>query len=248
MFRLAGSLLAAALIPIGGLLFCVIFSIQEFMLEARYRRQFGSAWQAAYESDYGSLSRAHARVTAAMVGVVVILALMVWLYLILSEKQWAKSGGKRRHRHRHESNVERVVRFRRNAMLGIYFGLLGIATGLALALVRWGIFSDHQDESILGIFVFLAGYCCVINGCWWWVKAKNWSEGVVAIGLAPILVFLVPYVRLIFIFNPLLLGAAMVMMPIILLVVVSVLPDKSGINRKPMSWEREENSGQREDG
>lgn len=125
-------------------------------------------------------------------------------------------------------------------MLGIYFGLIGVVAGVALVLVRWGLFADHQDESVLGIFVFLAGYCGLINGCWWWVKAKHWSEGVVFIGLMPLAFFVVPYVRLVILFSPMLLFAAMVMMSLILLVVVSVLPDKSGISRKPMSWEREE--------
>lgn len=66
----------AALVPFCGLFVCTMYSIGELALEARYRRQFGSDWQAVYEADWGSLSKSHTRVTAAIVGGVAIIGLM----------------------------------------------------------------------------------------------------------------------------------------------------------------------------
>ena len=51
-------------------------------------------------------------------------------------------------------------------------------------------------------------------------------------------VLFIPWVRLIYVEMPGLLPAAMVMMPLILLVVMFVLPDKSG-TQKRKTWERD---------
>ena len=144
--------------PIIGLLFCVAFSIVELGREARYRREYGPRWEVVYETDFGSLAEARARIVAAIVGGLAIIAIVFWLYRIL-RRGTHNSGGKRRHRRRHHGSlIERVVRYRRNAMLGIYFGVLGIAAGVALVLFRCGIFANHDNEAALGLFVFLAGY------------------------------------------------------------------------------------------
>jgi hypothetical protein len=138
-------------------------------------------------------------------------------------------GGKSR-RHGDESLVARVVRFRRNALVAIIFGLFG--TFVALSLVfSFGPFTSHQDNVVAAIFVFVPSYAATIYGCWSWVKAKHWHEGVVFIGVLPVFVLLIPYVRLIYLAVPMLLPTTMLFMPIILLGVVAVLPDKSGLRR-----------------
>jgi hypothetical protein len=142
----------------------------------------------------------------------------------------SRRGGKSQ-RHRDESLVARVVRFRRNALVAILLGLFGIFLALTLFFVPIGPSVSHQNSMVAAILVFVPGYAATIYGCWWWVKAKNWHEAVVFIGLIPVFVLLVPYVRLIYLAVPLLLPATMVLMPIILVGVVAVLPDKSGLPR-----------------
>ena len=75
-----------------------------------------------------------------------------------------------------ESRIERRVRYKRNALLGVYFGVPGILFSILLAIFRMGIFADHSDEVILAIFIFMGSYCAVVSGCYWWVKAKHWSR------------------------------------------------------------------------
>jgi len=135
---------------------------------------------------------------------------------------------RRRRSRRGGSTLERIVSYRRNALVGNFFGLIGIAAGLALVLFRLGIFRRHSNEVVLGILIFFAEYAGVITGCWWWLKAKNWIDAIVFIGLMPFGVFFIPYVRLIYLRIPMLLPIGMVFMPFVLLVVVFVLPDKSG--------------------
>jgi len=72
----------------------------------------------------------------------------------------------------------------------------------------------------------------MIYGGRWWVRAKNWPDPVILIGLLPLVVLFIPYVRLIYRFVPLILPAGMVIMPIILLGVIAVLPDKSGLSKR----------------
>jgi hypothetical protein len=129
--------------------------------------------------------------------------------------------------------------YRRNAILGIYFGLAGIALGVLLVIFRMGLFVDHSDEVVLGMFTFLGGYSAVLVGCWWWLRAKALNEALVFIGLMPLAILFIPFVRLIFVASPALLPMGMVMMPLILIVVVFVLPDQSGASRKKPWWEGE---------
>ena len=142
-----------------------------------------------------------------------------------------------RHRTR-ESGIARVVRYRRNALLGNVLGVVGIFLGLSVVLLPPGLLADLDNEVVVGIFIFMAGYMGVITGCWWWVRAKDWVDAVVFIGLLPLAMFFVPFVRLIFVANPDLLAVPMIMMPLILLVVVWALPDKSGFARRRASRRR----------
>jgi hypothetical protein len=123
------------------------------------------------------------------------------------------------------------VRYRRKALIGVYFGVIGILVGVVLSLFRIGIFEDHANEVVLGIFIFAAGFCGVMAGCSAWLKAKGWNEAIAFIGVMPLAVLFVPFVRIIVLASGIL-PVAMVMMPIILVVVVLVLPDKSGVPRR----------------
>ncbi len=138
------------------------------------------------------------------------------------------------HKRRHMSGLERMSSWRKRAVLGIYFGLAGIGLGVLLVVFRWGIFSDPENETVLGIFVFLAGYTGVLIGCSYWLKAKSQLQALVFIGLMPLAIMMVPFVRLIFVAAPMLLPVSMVMMPVVLIVVVAVLPNQSSdAGRKP---------------
>jgi hypothetical protein len=140
-------------------------------------------------------------------------------------------GHRRKRRRSHMSHLEQIIVFRRNALLGIYFGVPGIFLGALFVIFRWGIFLDHSNEVILGMFVFLLGYVGIITGCAYWLKAKQWNEALVIIGLLPFGILFVPFVRLLLFAEPLLLPIGMFMMSLILIVVTFTLPDKSGVSR-----------------
>jgi hypothetical protein len=93
------------------------------------------------------------------------------------------------------------------------------------------MFDDHANEVVMGIFVFLAGYVGVLAGCVWWLQAKHYNEAIVVIGLMPLGILLVPFVRLILLAVPSIVPIGMVMMPLILIVIVAVLPDRSSLSR-----------------
>jgi succinate-acetate transporter protein len=137
-----------------------------------------------------------------------------------------------------ESRIEKRVRYKRNALLGIYFGVPAILFSVLLAVFRMGIFAEHSEEVSLAIFVFLGGYGAVVYGCYWWLKGKHWSEAVLIIAFMPLTIFFIPFVRLLVLQALGLLAAAMVMAPLILVVVVAALPDKSGNSRQRAPWER----------
>jgi hypothetical protein len=228
------------LLPFAG---CVIFTVNELSLEHSYHQRYGSEWQAQYEKNIGSLDKAHERVGAASLGIIAIPSLTYWVYRAI-RKNPHRANSKKHHRERRMSNTERVMQARSRALLWNYLGLLGIVIGMLLAIFRWHIFADHANESIMGIFVFGAGYCSIICGCWWWLKAKSWSEALVVIGMWPLPIMFIPYVRIIFVrllvaTSPILLLLVMLLTPAILFVVVATLPDKSGVNRKQrrgMKW------------
>lgn len=236
MYRSIRLVLALGGVVLVGFIACVVFTIKEISLEYSFHQSFGEDWKAQYEKSWGadSLARAHERVGAASVGIVALPTLVIWLLKVL--RNGPHKSNKRVHRRRRGSTVDRSVRARRNALLGNYFGLGGIALGLLLVIFRWGIFARHYSEIILGVFVFIAGYASVIYGCWWWVQSKGWPEAVVFIGLAPLALVCTPFIRLLFLASPMALPAAMVMAPMILLVVVAVLPNKSGVKERRARW------------
>jgi len=226
-------LLVVVLVPFVA---CITFVVKEVSLERSYQHRYGDGWQDEYEKVFGELSRAHGKITAASIGIVAEPCLLFWIYKLVTAKAY-NTGAKKRPLERRMSNTERVMRARRNALLCNYFGLGGVAVAVLLVLFRWGIFADRDYEIGLGLIVFFAGYCGVISGCWWWLRAKEWSEGVLIIGVAPLGIAFVPFVRLLLLAQPLLLPVTMFMATLILFVVVLVLPDKSGVNQRRAKWD-----------
>ena len=132
---------------------------------------------------------------------------------------------------RHESLIARVIRYRRNALIFNMVGLLGIALALA-TLFYMPVFARRDDNEVAVIFIFLPSYAAIIYGCWWWLKAKHWPDAVVLIGLSPLVILCIRYLRWIFRLVPLLLPAMMIMMPILMIGVIASLPDKSGLPKR----------------
>jgi hypothetical protein len=138
---------------------------------------------------------------------------------------------------RNESLIARVVRYRRNAFVANIFGVAGVLVALAFVLLPLGLFNTRDNARVGGLLVFVPSYAAIIYGCYWWVRAKHWHEAVVFIGLCPLAPLVIPYVRILYLAAgvfPLL----MVIMPILLIGVVAVLPDKSGIPKRKR-WDRD---------
>jgi hypothetical protein len=131
-----------------------------------------------------------------------------------------------------ESVIGRVVRYRRNALVGNIFGLLFVLVGISIIYFPIGVFEDFENETLFGFLIFVCGYTGVMWGCRWWLKAKGWPDALIFIGLLPLTLCLIPYVWEIFIFEPDLLPLSMFLMTLILLVVVLTLPNRSGIGRR----------------
>jgi len=175
-----------------------------------------------------------------ILGPVVQLIILALLLFALPDKYSRSSNQVRKKKHsRDESPIARIVRFRRNALVANTFGVVGIFLALVLIFVPMGLFASRDNAYLAALTVFLPSYIAVISGCWWWVRAKNWHEAVVFIGLMPLAVLFIRYVRLIYVAVPLLLPTTMVLMPIILIGVVAVLPDKSGMPKRKR-WDRDQ--------
>jgi hypothetical protein len=118
--------------------------------------------------------------------------------------------------------------------------VFGILVSAFLAMFRVGLFEDHSDEVVLSMGVYLLSYACVLTGSYWWVKAKAWNEAVVFIGVMPLAILFIPYVRLIFVAAPMVLVISMLMMPLVLVAVVVALPDKTRPARRRSRRHRNE--------
>jgi hypothetical protein len=218
-----------------------VFVWKKLALEARYRVNFGKTWQAEFEKHHGSLADSHLRIAIAGIGMVVIPLVAFYLYKALrAELQPSQSARapRKRKQQRRVSRIERVVRYRRNAVWANFYGVSGIVAGVMLVVFRFGFFEDHKNEIILGLSVFITGFCLVVSGCWYWLKAKAWSGAVVFIAFMPLAVLFIPFVRLLFLVNLAIPLVCMVMSPLILVVVVFALPDHSNIPRSPISWDK----------
>ena len=143
----------------------------------------------------------------------------------------------RRVRHKDESLIARIVRYRRNALVANVLGLAGIALALMVGFIPIGLFESRDNMRVAGILVFLPSYVMVICGCWYWVRSKNWPDAVVFIGLAPLAPLLIPYFRILYLMAGIL-PLLMVVMPLLMIGVVAVLPDKSGMPKRKR-WDRD---------
>lgn len=161
--------------------------------------------------------------------------LLAVLLFALPDKCPGSSGRTRKiKRGCNESQIARIVRYRRNALVANGLGMAGVLLALIFLFIPIGLFHSSDNARIAGIFVFVPGYAAIIYGCWWWVKAKNWHDAVVFIGLCPLAPLFIPYVRLLFLpyLTTGILPLMMVLMPILLIGVVAALPDKSGMPKR----------------
>ena len=142
-----------------------------------------------------------------------------------------------KHHHRDESPIDRIVRLRRNAFAANLFGCLGIFVVVMIILLHIHVASTPDDNGEIRLLLFLPSYGLVIWGCANWTKAKNWPDAICLIGLLPLAVFGIPYVRLIYRIVPKAFPIGMALMPIIMIAVIAVLPDKSGMPRRK-KWNR----------
>jgi hypothetical protein len=219
-------------IVIGAVTGFVWFIWTEVSTLIHYKQRYGVEWKAQYEEFIAPLSGVYTRISLAAFGIVAVIGLAIWLFKVLrTNPGQARTGGKHSRKH-HSSPIERKVRYKRNALLGVYFGLAGVLASVALTVIDWGLFRDHDDEMSLAIFVFMGGYAGVIVGCGYWLKAKRWNEALVCIGFLPLIILFIPFVRLIFVASPYVLPVVMVMMPLILVAVVIALPDQSTSSRR----------------
>jgi hypothetical protein len=131
-----------------------------------------------------------------------------------------------------ENSIARMVRYRRNALLGNVFGLFFVLTGISIIYFPLGLCEDFEDETLLGFLIFVCGYVGVLWGCRWWLKARGWPEALIFIGLMPLVICLIPFVREVFFVAPDLLPLSLLMMTLILLVVIVTLPNRSKMSRR----------------
>jgi hypothetical protein len=225
------AIVALGMMAVLSVLMFAVFGINTIVTEVSYRNRFGADWQGEFENDIGPVAEQRLKGAACLVGAAAIVWIVIWLYRTLRRPRAQSRPRRQKHRDCRESPTERIVRYRKKALVGVYFGVIGILAGVVLSLFRVGIFEDHANEVVLGIFIFAAGFCGVMAGCSAWLKAKGWNEAIAFIGVMPLAVLFVPFVRIIVLASGIL-PVAMVMMPIILVVVVLVLPDKSGLSRR----------------
>jgi hypothetical protein len=136
-----------------------------------------------------------------------------------------------------ESKIARIVRYRRNALVANGLGVAGVLLALIFVFIPIGLFHSSDNAKVAGIFVFIPSYAAIIYGCWWWVRAKNWPDAVVFIGLCPLAPLAIPYVRILYLMAGVL-PLMMVIMPLLLIGVVAALPDKSGMPKRKR-WDRD---------
>jgi hypothetical protein len=165
----------------------------------------------------------------ACTGLLAILPLIV--AIALPDKHGARSGSDRpfwqaRRRHQTGTSGERPVRYRRKALLYLYFGYATLIVGVFLSGFRFGVFKESAEQA-LPLFLLLAGYAAVIVGCHWWLKAKSWDDAVLLIGLVPVLIPLVPFARRMIGREPIILWGGMVFMSVLLTIVIFTLPNRS---------------------
>jgi hypothetical protein len=169
--------------------------------------------------------------------VVQIIILMLLLFGMEDRCPDASQRRPTKHHHRDESPIGRVVRLRRNAFAANIFGCSGIFVVVMTILLHIHMASTPDDSGVVRLLLFLPSYGLVIWGCSNWIKAKNWPDAICLIGLLPLAVLGIPYVRLLYRLAPMAFPIGMAFMPIMMIGLIAVLPDKSGIPRRKR-WNR----------
>ena len=76
-------ILGLGLIAVAAMAAFILFIWNELAREASYRARIGNGWQAEFEKYHGSLASAHTKLALAAIGLVVIPAILFWLYRTL---------------------------------------------------------------------------------------------------------------------------------------------------------------------
>ncbi len=224
-----GLLLLIAYVLLGGILY------GEVKKEVDYRSKYGEAWEASYERDIGSVAQSRFRVGMCAGCLLLMTSGLVWLYRQVPDANLLRRSSQRQPTERSPARSDRD-RANRYAFGGVATGVCGICLGILIASFPssfgLGASLDRDTPIVIGGCVFFVGYCAVITGCYWWLKAKAWNEVLVVVGLFPLLLLCVPFVRLALLAVPQVLIVGMVMMPLILITVIAVLPDRSGFSKR----------------
>src|SRR6185295_12108645 len=103
---------------------CGFAVVHELYREADFRHRYGDNWKAVYEERYGPLEKEHNHIALCAISFVALAATGTWLVKALVRDMGGRPRHKRsKHRHLHTSPIERVTRYKRNGLLGIYFGV-----------------------------------------------------------------------------------------------------------------------------
>src|SRR5579871_4075661 len=98
---------------------CGLAVVHDLYREADFHHRYGDNWKAVYEERYGSLTEEHNHIALSAVSFVALAAAGTWFVKVL----WQNMGGRPRRKHsKHSysaaSPIERVMRYRRKALLG----------------------------------------------------------------------------------------------------------------------------------
>ncbi|HEX9046285.1 MAG TPA: hypothetical protein VF988_04605 [Verrucomicrobiae bacterium] len=149
----------------------------------------------------------------------------------LPDKCAHRAGVAPKHHHSHHHRQARSRhRLRRRALLVGGVGMVGIMLALVFALGP-GLFEQNKNARMTAILIFFPSYAAIIYSSWCWARAKRWPGAIVVISLLPLLVMATPEAQELHEKAPALLPAGVVIMPLTVLAVVAVLPDRSRKNK-----------------
>ena len=117
--------------------------------------------------------------------------------------------------------------YRKNSLVTVPLGIVGVAIGVAVILVKTRMFPDRDTQTMVGMVIYAFGYAGVFAGCWYWLRAKNWSDVIMLVGILPFGLLFIPTVHTQVTGSIGIMVTGLVMLPVILIAVVFVLPDNS---------------------
>jgi hypothetical protein len=117
--------------------------------------------------------------------------------------------------------------YRKNSFVAVPLGIIGVALGVAVILVKTHMFPDRDTQTMVGMVIYAFGYAGVFAGCWYWLRAKNWSDVIMLVGMLPFSLLFIPTVHAQVLGSIGILVTGLIMLPVILIAVVFVLPDNS---------------------